>query len=149
MASRAFREFTPETATDYILYRLQCDLFVESEHIPLSRQNIMFPSELSHYNIDQIMCIAEDIWLRRRREELRQCPDRARRIDQLQREWSRLAGEPVCVEFIDKHYFGTASRKGVTQLARVLKESGPTDLTQTAVYGFAQMFQVWYLRVDE
>lgn len=149
MASRTFREFTPETAYDYLLYRLQADLFVESSMVPASMQHILFGSELSYYNIDQIMCIAEDIWITRRTEEIQQRPFRARRIAELEYEWSLLAGEPVVVEFIDKHYFGTASKKGITTLAQTLQKRGPTHVTQNAMYGFANLFQVWYLRIDE
>jgi len=147
--ARTFREFTPETAYDYLLYRLRIDLFIESSHVPKSRNRILFASEINYYNIDQVMCIAEEIWQQRRHEEIKSCPARAKRIFQLQDEWSALAGEPVTVEFIDAHFFGTATREGIMRLAQAIQRKGPTTTTQNAFYGWADLFQVWYLKIDE
>jgi len=147
--SRTFREFTPDTAYDYLLFRLRNDMFVQSQYVPATMQNILFESELNYYNIDQMMCIAVDIWNQRRYEEIKARPARLRRIEELEYEWSSLTGEPVTVEFIDKNYFGTASKQGVMKLANVLRERGPDDHTRNALFGFSDLFQVWYLKIDE
>lgn len=148
-ASRAFREFTPETAYDYLQYRLSCDLFIESLHLPAHHEGLLFASELSYLTTEQLMTVAINLWMARRYDEIQENPARLRRADELTREWSQIAGEPVDVEFIDKHYFGTASKEGITRLARVLYARGPQPHTLNAFYGYSPLFQVWYMRIDE
>lgn len=148
-ASRAFREFTPETAHDYLQYRLSCDLFIESLHLPQHHEGLLFASELTYLTTEQIMAAAIDLWMGRRYDEIKENPQRLHRADELTREWSVIAGEPVDVEFIDKHYFGTASKEGITRLACALYARGPGPSTQNAFYGYSPLFQVWYMRIDE